>query len=241
MALNKSARRFGDTLVSHAARTEPALMSPKRESPVSSFVFSPISPIARPRARMESRFLTPLRAGVAVGGAALLLLYGLAAVPASAGSTAPRARAGSLVALPSLSAQVTAAVNRVRLAHGRRTLTAAAGLEAAALQHSIEMGRDGYFAHDSHDGTAFWKRLHAFYPAPASGCWAVGENLVYAGPDLTAAQAIQLWLHSPEHRRNMLDPQWQQLGVAAVQVTDAGGVFGGQTVTVITNDFAGRC
>jgi uncharacterized protein YkwD len=189
---------------------------------------------------MESHAVSPLRAGIAVGGAALLLLYGLAAVPASAGSTAPRAHAVSLVALPSLSAQVTAAVNQVRLTHGRRVLTAAAGLEAAAMQHTIEMGRDGYFAHDSHDGTVFWKRLQAFYPAPASGCWSVGENLVYAGPVLSAAQAIQLWLHSPEHRRNLLDPHWQQLGVAAVQVTDAGGVFGGQTVTVITNDFGAR-
>jgi len=189
---------------------------------------------------MDSRFVTPLRAGIAVGGAALLLLYGLAAVSASAGSTALRAPAVSLVALPSLSAQVTAAVNRVRLAHGRQPLTPAAGLKAAALQHSTEMGRDGYFAHDSHDGTAFWKRLQAFYPAPASGCWAVGENLVYAGPELTAAQAIQLWLQSPEHRRNLLDPHWQQLGVAAVQVTGAAGVFGGQTVTVITNDFGAR-
>jgi uncharacterized protein YkwD len=189
---------------------------------------------------METRVVIPLRAGVAVGGAALLLLYGLAAVPASAGSTAPRARAVSLVALPSLSAQVTAAVNRVRLAHGRRPLAPAAGLRAAAFQHSTEMGRDGYFAHESHDGTAFWKRLQAFYPSSASGCWSVGENLVYAGPGMNADQAVHLWLNSPEHRRNLLDPHWRQMGVAAVEVIGAGGVFGGQTVTVITNDFGAR-
>lgn len=177
---------------------------------------------------------------VAVCGAALLLVFGLAAASASARPTAQRSRAGSLVALPALSGQVVAAVNRVRLAHGLRELTQAAGLKAAALQHSMEMGRDGYFAHESHDGTSFWKRLLAFYPSGASRCWSAGENLVYSAAGLSADQAVQLWMNSPEHRRNLLDPQWHQLGVAAVEVVGAGGVYGGQTVTVITNDFGAR-
>lgn len=188
---------------------------------------------------MGLRAVTHVRSRFAVGGAALLLACALAA-SASAHRTSPQSHAGSLVALPSLSSQVVAAVNRVRLAHGRQALATAAGLKAAALQHSIEMGNDGYFAHDSHDGTAFWKRLQAFYPAPASGCWSVGENLVYAGGEMNAGQAMQLWMKSPEHRRNLLDPRWRQLGVAAVQMTAAGGVYGGQTVTVITNDFGAR-
>ena len=213
-------------------------MPSTRDSPVSSSRSSLVPPIAR--VSVESRVLTRLRTRIAVGGAALLLLYGFAAVSASAGSTAPRARAVSLVALPSLSTQVTAAVNEVRLAHGRRPLTPAAGLNAAALQHTTEMGRDGYFAHESHDGTAFWKRLRAFYPSSGSRCWSVGENLVYAGPRMNADQALRLWLNSPEHRRNLLDPHWRQMGVAAVEVIGAGGVFGGQTVTVITNDFGAR-
>lgn len=58
--------------------------------------------------------------------------------------------------------------------------------------------------------------------------------------DMNADQAMQLWLNSPEHRRNLLDPHWQQLGVAAVQVVGGGGVYGAQTVTVITNDFGAR-
>jgi uncharacterized protein YkwD len=185
---------------------------------------------------MEFRVVTHLRSGLVVVGAALLVVV----APAAAQTAAPGSRAGSLVALPSLSAQVAAAVNRVRLAHGRQPLTPAPGLTEAALQHSIEMGSDGYFAHDSYDGTAFWKRLQSFYPARASGCGSVGENLVYASPEMSADQAVQLWLNSPEHRRNLLDPHWRQMGVAAVQVTGAGGVYGGQTVTVITNDFGAR-
>jgi uncharacterized protein YkwD len=173
-------------------------------------------------------------------GAAVFLVAAVAVASATARPTVPRFRAGALVALPSLSAQVVAAVNRARLEHGLRALTPAKELGAAALQHSVEMGRDGYFAHDSYDGTAFWKRLQSFYPSRGSSCWSVGENLVYAGPDMNADQALQLWLNSPEHRRNLLDPHWRQMGVAAVHVIGGGGVFDGQTVTVITNDFGAR-
>ncbi len=184
--------------------------------------------------------VTRARSRFVATGVALFLIAAIAAASASARPTASRLRAGSLVALPSLSAQVVAAVNRARVAHSLRALAPAQGLDAAALQHTIEMGRDGYFAHDSFDGTAFWKRLRVFYPSRASSCWSVGENLVYGAPDMNADQAVQLWLNSPEHRRNLLDPHWRQMGVAAVQVTGGGGVFGGQTVTVITNDFGAR-
>jgi len=189
---------------------------------------------------MEFRVVSRLRSRFAVGAAALLVVGAAFVSSAAAQPAAPGARAGSLVTLPSLSAQVVAAVNRARLAHGRQPLTPTQGLTDAALQHSVEMGRDGYFAHDSYNGTAFWKRLQAFYPSRTSTCWSVGENLVYGAPGINADQAVQLWLNSPEHRRNLLDPQWRQMGVAAVQVTDAGGVYGGQTVTVITNDFGAR-
>jgi uncharacterized protein YkwD len=188
---------------------------------------------------MESLVVTRPRPRFAVGVAALLLCA-IAAATASARPTISHARAGSLVALPSLSAEVAAAVNRVRREHGRRALSPAVGLEAAALRHTVEMGTDGYFSHDSGDGTWFWKRLRAFYPEGASRCWSVGENLVYASPELTAEQAVQLWMSSPEHRRNLLDPRWRQMGIAAVHVIEAGGVYGGQTVTLITNDFGAR-
>jgi uncharacterized protein YkwD len=179
------------------------------------------------------------RSRAAVAGAVLLACL-VASASAPAQPALARAHGSSVVALPSLSAEVLAAVNQVRREHGRQALTVAPGLTAAAQQHSIEMAKDGYFAHESKDGTAFWKRIQAFYRSSRSSTWMVGENLVYAAPALTAEQAVNLWLRSPEHRRNLLDPRWQQMGVAAVQVADAGGVYGGQTVTVVTNDFGAR-
>ena len=61
--------------------------------------------------------------------------------------------------LPSLNRQVLAAVNKFRVAHGLVALRPASALDRSARQHSLEMGRVGYFDHPSADGTAFWKRI----------------------------------------------------------------------------------
>jgi uncharacterized protein YkwD len=48
-----------------------------------------------------------------------------------------------------------------------------------------------------------------------------------------------MWMHSPEHRANILDSRWREIGVAAVHTT-AGGTYGNQPVTIITTDFGVR-
>jgi uncharacterized protein YkwD len=47
-------------------------------------------------------------------------------------------------------------------------------------------------------------------------------------------------MNSPEHRANILTAEWRQIGVAAVHVDSAPGVFNGQPVTIITTDFGYR-
>ena len=47
-------------------------------------------------------------------------------------------------------------------------------------------------------------------------------------------------MHSPEHRRNILDPSWRQIGIGAVHSQTATGTFGDQPVTIITTDFGYR-
>ena len=58
-----------------------------------------------------------------------------------------------------------AAVNSFRVAHGLAALRESAALDRSARQHSLEMGRVGYFATSSADGTAFWKRIRRYYSA----------------------------------------------------------------------------
>ncbi|HEU5244154.1 MAG TPA: CAP domain-containing protein [Gaiellaceae bacterium] len=142
--------------------------------------------------------------------------------------------------LPTLNHQVLAAVNRFRAEHGLAVLRESAGLDRSARQHSLEMGRRGYFAHPSADGTSFWRRIQHYYPAKSFSYWSVGENLVWQSPSLNAAGAMQLWIASPPHLENLLAPQWRRIGVSAVRVAQAPGVFGGNTAIIISTDFGVR-
>lgn len=142
--------------------------------------------------------------------------------------------------LPSLNQQVVAAVNSFRVAHGLAPLRASAALDRSARRHSFEMGRVGYFAHTSANGAPFWRRIQRYYPLTGYRYWSVGENLLSAAAGVSAGHALQMWVESPEHLRNLLAPRWRQIGISAVSVLRAPGVYGGRDIVIITTDFGVR-
>lgn len=169
--------------------------------------------------------------------AALLAAAGAAACLVSGASAAPRHPAASLSALER---GVYADINTLRISHDLPALRLSGSLTDAARAHSQEMETDGYFAHNSFDGTLFWKRIQRFYSATNFGFWSVGENLLWSSPDIDAQRALTMWLASPEHRKNLLDPHWREIGVSAVHEAHAPGVFNGLDVTIVTTDFGVR-
>jgi uncharacterized protein YkwD len=173
--------------------------------------------------------------------AALLLAVAVGLVVATGLlTTTAHATGSSEKNLPSLNRQVFAAINKFRVAHGLVALRNSGALARSARQHSLEMGKDGYFDHPSADGSAFWKRIQHYYPANGYSYWSVGENLVWQAPSLSAAAALSQWIASPPHLKNLLSPQWRQIGVSAVTVADAPGVYHDRRVTIITTDFGVR-
>lgn len=180
--------------------------------------------------------------GVPVNGARAAGLGIVVAAVVAAGVFAASAFATtrSETSLQSLNHQVLAAVNRFRRAHGRAPLSAASGLDRSAHQHSFEMGEDGYFAHPSADGTSFWRRIQHYYTQGHHAYWSVGENLLWASPTVSVGRAMRMWIASPEHLQNLLSRSWRQIGVSAVRVPHAPGVFHGLPVTIITADFGVR-
>jgi uncharacterized protein YkwD len=142
--------------------------------------------------------------------------------------------------LTTLDRQVLAAVNAFRVAHGRVVLREAKELDRSARQHSVEMSRLGYFAHSSADGTAFWRRIQRYYPQSGHVYWAVGENLVWRSPSLSAAEALKLWIASPPHLKNLLSRQWRRIGISAVSVAHGPGVYGGGHAIIVATDFGVR-
>jgi uncharacterized protein YkwD len=166
--------------------------------------------------------------------AVLVALIAAAAAPAGVPASQGDAQ------MATLATGVLKQLNAVRTQYGLMPLKLNASLTAAAVSHSQEMGVDGYFEHNSHDGTAFWKRIGRWYPSSSYGYWTVGENLLWSSPDVDASRALDMWMHSPEHKANILAPRWREIGISAVHLTTAPGTYHGLPVTIITTDFGAR-
>ena len=174
---------------------------------------------------------------------AAILLASAVAAPAGARSSRqarPAGPARTATALRALESRVLVDINRVRAQHGLGPLRLSPRLNAAAAQHSREMARVGYFSHSSADGGAFWRRIARFYPSNGYSSWSVGENLLWSSPDVDAPGAIKMWMGSPEHRANLLNPSWREVGLSAVHSDSAPGTYHGLGVTIVTADFGTR-
>jgi uncharacterized protein YkwD len=175
--------------------------------------------------------------GVARRIAAVAISVCAATVLATSALAAP-GRPG--VGLSPLERGVLTDINAFRVSHHLAALRLSPQLTAAAVAHTQEMAADGYFAHPSADGSAFWKRIQGFYASTPWTYWSVGENLLWSSPDIDAQNALELWLGSPEHRANLTNPRWREIGVASVHASAAPGVYHGLDVTIVTTDFGVR-
>ena len=172
--------------------------------------------------------------GIRIAGLAAVLTVLVLPSVGSAGSrsgVAPVGRLGS---------GLVAQVNALRLAHGLVALRVSPSLRAAANVHSTQMARLGYFSHDSANGGSFSSRIATYYPARGYRSWTVGENLLWASPDIGALHAVKMWLASPPHRANLLNPGWREVGLVAVHARSAPGVYGNAPTTIVTADFGTR-
>lgn len=148
---------------------------------------------------------------------------------------------GSTARQTALETGLVREINDVRREHGLKPLAASAKLTAAAVQHTREMGVDGYFEHESFDSTAFWKRIERWYPSRGFRSWSVGENLLYSAPDVdNAGSGVDDWMSSPGHRANLLSRTWREIGIAAIHFDSAPGEYDGGPVTIVTADFGYR-
>jgi uncharacterized protein YkwD len=162
----------------------------------------------------------------------------VAVLAPAAFSTAPAtSRTDSAILLES---DVLQQLNEIRAEHALPPLRSNAKLAAAAEQHSREMASSGYFDHASADGSSFSSRIAHWYPLANYGSWVVGENILWASPSVGATRAMRMWMRSPEHRANILNADWRDVGVGAVHVARAGGAFRNLPVTIITTDFGAR-
>jgi len=165
--------------------------------------------------------------------AGLLTVLAVAAPAGATGST-------EIASLESLDGAIVARINVIRPRHGLRPFRASTQLQRAAAKHSQAMGTYGFFAHESRDGTTSGKRIRRDYPQRGYRTWSVGENLAFSSEELTAADTVAMWMGSPAHRAALLDRTWREIGVSALRVSSAPGIYEGDDVTLVTVDFGLR-
>ncbi len=86
-------------------------------------------------------------------------------------------------------------------------------LNEAARYHSQDMSDNGWFDHDSSDGTPFDQRLGRFYTEG----WPIGENIYWGNSSMVDA-VMSGWMCSSGHRSNIMSPDYNELGTGAVTV-----------------------
>jgi uncharacterized protein YkwD len=98
-----------------------------------------------------------------------------------------------------------------REAHGLPAFTRDERLDRASRRHSRAMARTHFFAHRGADGTDPIARMRAAgWPRDRGGA----ENIAWgARGGSTPAEIVDGWMHSPGHRRNILDPRLRLIGV----------------------------
>lgn len=109
---------------------------------------------------------------------------------------------------------VLAGINSVRAKAGCQPLTLNKQLMATAESHARNMAEDDFFGHRDKSGRAFPTRVRA-----------QGYRLSLAAENIAAGQktpekAVQAWLDSPSHRKNVMNCKFRETGIAMVYQPD---------------------
>jgi uncharacterized protein YkwD len=92
--------------------------------------------------------------------------------------------------------------------------------------------RQRYFSHNSANGDRFWVRLERF----GYNWRTAGENILYDPGSPDSAQSVfKAWIKSPDHKSNILNERFREVGVGA-----RSGDYKGSKATMWTVDFGAR-
>jgi uncharacterized protein YkwD len=171
--------------------------------------------------------------------AAALLLALATAAPAAADCGAVDVQPDA-AGISQASSATLCLLNQQRSANGLAALSESRTLDETSLAHTQDMVSNQYFAHTSPAAGDLVSRLTAAGYIDPTIDWSVGENIGWGTGSLsTPAQMVNAWMNSPEHRANILDATYSQIGLgiaAGVPTLDSGGLAG----ATYTTDFGDR-
>jgi uncharacterized protein YkwD len=133
-------------------------------------------------------------------------------VPASATTEATDRKLAGTALLRHRRTRVIELTNSQRTATGEHALTTNTDLTRSAQHYVDHLATDGAFSHT--DGSVLTARV----AATGYRYQFIGENLALG--QTSPASVVAAWMASPDHRANMLDPRFTQMGVGIVRRPD---------------------
>ncbi len=125
--------------------------------------------------------------------------------------------------------------NYARERLGMGSLGEAGDLDRSARDKSGDILRCDSFSHYAcgRDFTYWMERVGY----TSANCWRAGENIAWGTGDLgSPSEIFRAWMHSPEHRENILG-HYSQIGIGL----EVGGLEGHSDVHVWTQHFGSHC
>ena len=106
-------------------------------------------------------------------------------------------------------------LNVLREEHGLQPLSwnPSSNLQQAAELRAMELKE--YFSHTRPDGSSCFTVLEEF-GLRYRNC---GENIAY-GTNLGPQDVTEMWINSPGHYKNMITPEFEEIGLACYRVDD---------------------
>ena len=128
-----------------------------------------------------------------------------------------------VVNLASLEQSTFDLINRKRVEYGLLPLIWSEDVAAVARIHSKNMAEFNFFSHRGLDSKLVSDRADS----ANVGRWrAIGENIAFnRGYKDPTEKAVELWLDSPTHRRNMMDAGWKESAVGVAIAVDGSYYF----------------
>jgi len=105
---------------------------------------------------------------------------------------------------------IVGAVNKEREINGLSPVMVSPQLQIAARNKSVDMIARNYFEH-----YAFGKTPWSFIQSEGYDYSVAGENLAMGFN--SAEGVVSAWMNSPSHRANILNPEFQNIGVGVVK------------------------
>lgn len=123
----------------------------------------------------------------------------------------PKQLRGDCPGMASEVCAVFSATNRERAQNGLAVFKYDPACQKAADDHARDMAGRGFFSHTSPDGGTLTSRYERY------GRWSnLAENIAM-GSHMDSQGAVQSWMNSPGHRKNILSPALGSMGVGIAQ------------------------